>query len=87
MKKIFYICTKPIKNWDIFIPLGSKDITQSNISILLLHKEQDLENICVSRVWNLNGSKQDRGVRNTQENISYQDFLEQIFLHDLSVVI
>lgn len=87
MKKIFYICTKPIENWDIFTPITSGDTAQSPISLLLLHKEQNLENVSIAHVWNLNGSEQDKGSRNTQQSISYQDFLEQVFSHDLSVVI
>lgn len=87
MKKIFYICTKPIENWNIFTPLASGDTAQSHISVLLLHKEQNLENVYVAQVWNLSGSEQDKGNENTQNKISYQDFLEQVFSHDLSVVI
>jgi len=87
MKKIFYICTKPIENWSIFTPLASGDTAQSHISVLLLHKEQNLENVYVAQVWNLSGSEQDKGNENTQNKISYQDFLEQVFFHDLSVVI
>ena len=87
MKKIFYICTNPIENWDIFTPLTSEDPAHYHISLLLLHKEQKLENISVPQVWTLNGSTQDKSGRNTLKNISYQDFLEQVFSHDLSVVI
>ena len=86
MKKVFYICTKPIENWDIFAPSGSED-TQRHTSLLLLHQEQDLENVSVSHVWNLKENEQNIGNKNTQETISYQNFLEQIFSHDLSVVV
>ena len=86
MKKILYICTKPIDNWDVFAPILSED-TQPRISLLLLHQQQSLEKVSVSHVWNLQGSEEDRGSGKTQKTISYQDILEQIFSHDLSVVI
>jgi hypothetical protein len=87
MKKIFYICTKTIENWDIFTPLAHGDSAQSTMSLLLLHQEQHLENVYVSQVWYLNRDEQDRGGGNTQKKFSYQDFLEQVFSHDLAVVI
>ena len=69
----------------MFTPPESKDISQNNISVLLLHKKQDLEKIHVSQVWNL--SETDTISTDIPKNISYQDFLEQIFLHDLAIVI
>ncbi len=88
MKKIFYICTKHIENWDIFTPPDSIDITSHNISVLLLHREQDMKNVRVSQVCYLNLCEQDTGDRNTSaKNISYQEFLEQVFVHDLALVI
>jgi len=81
MKKILFICINHIENWEVFTPPKSQDISQSNISVLLVHKKQDLEKIHVSQVWNL-------GETDTiSQNISYQDFLEQVFLHDLAMVI
>jgi hypothetical protein len=81
MKKILFICINHIENWEVFTPPKSQDISQSNISVLLVHKKQDLEKIPVSQVWNL-------GETDTiSQNISYQDFLEQVFLHDLAMVI
>jgi hypothetical protein len=69
----------------VFTPPAVKDISQNNISVLLIHKKQDLEKIHVSQVWNL--SETDTIDMNIPKNISYQDFLEQIFLHDLAMVI
>ena len=81
MKKILFICINHIENWEVFTPPKSQDISQSNISVLLVHKKQDLEKIPVSQVWNL-------GETDTiSQNISYQDFLEQVFLHDLAMVV
>jgi hypothetical protein len=81
MKKILFICINHIENWEVFTPPKSQDLSQSNISVLLVHKKQDLEKIPVSQVWNL-------GETDTiSQNISYQDFLEQVFLHDLAMVI
>lgn len=88
MKKIFYICTKPIKNWDIFTPHESKSPTNNTkFSVLLLYEDQDLQNICASHVWNLNPKKSNVLDSMPIKSMSYQDFLEQIFLHDLSMVI
>ena len=85
MKKIFFICINHIENWDVFTPSESQDTSQNNISVLLLHKKQDLEKIHVSQVWNL--SETDTISTNIPKNISYQNFLEQVFLHDLAIVI
>ena len=83
MKKIFYICTKPIKHWEIFTPHETFKISPSDISVLLLNQEQDLQDIHASQIWKLSPSEEEVGT----QNISYQGFLEQIFLHDLSLVI
>ena len=69
----------------MYTPPESKDIPQNNISVLLLHNKQDLEKIHVSQVWNL--SETDTISMDIPKNISYQNFLEQVFLHDLAVVI
>ena len=69
----------------MYTPPESKDIPQNNISVLLLHKKQDLEKIHVSQVWNL--SETDTISMDVPKNISYQNFLEQVFLHDLAIVI
>ncbi len=87
MKKIFYICTKPIENWDVFAPFDNIPASQRQISILLLNKNQDLQNVHVSHVWKLNPSQEDLEGMNAIQSISYRDFLEQIFLHDLPMVI
>jgi hypothetical protein len=85
MKKIFFICIDHIENWDVFNPPDSKDISQNTMSLLLLHKKQDLKKSHFSQVWNL--SETDTISMNIPKNISYQDFLEQVFLHDLVMVI
>ena len=83
MKTIFYICTKPIKHWEIFTPPEPVNVSSSNISVLLLDQEQDLPNIHASQIWKLASTERDVST----QKISYQGFLEQIFLHDLSLVI
>ena len=83
MKTIFYICTKSIKHWKIFTPPENFNVASSDISVLLLNQEQDLSNIHASQIWKLNSSEGDVSIK----NISYQGFLEQVFLHDLSLVI
>ncbi len=85
MKKIFFICINYIENWDIFTSSEGQDTSQNTISVLLLHQKQDLEKIHVSQVWNL--GETDTMSTNILKNISYQDFLEQVFLHDLAIVI
>lgn len=87
MKNIFYICTKNIENWDIFTPPESRDTNLHNISVLLLHTEQDMHNARVSHVYYLNTSDHDTQSKITSKSITYQDFLEQVFVHDLAVVI
>lgn len=83
MKTIFYICTKPIKHWEIFTPTETVNVSSSDISVLLLDQEQDLPNIHASQIWKLASTERDLST----QKISYQGFLEQIFLHDLSLVI
>ena len=87
MKKILYICAKSIENCDIFAPPSSKDTSQNTISLVLLHKEQNLDNVSLSHVWKLTDSENDTGALNSSKTLSYQYFLEEIFSHDLSVVI
>ena len=81
MKKIFLICSNYIENLDVFVPSERNDTSQFNISVLLLHKKPNIEKIHFPHVWNLSETD------TISTNISYQDFLEQIFLHDLAVVI
>ena len=67
--------------------LQKETAIQNTISLLLLHQEQNLENIPVSQVCNLDMGEQPHDEVNTQKTISYQEMLEQVFSHDLSVVI
>ena len=69
----------------MFTPSESQDTSQNTISVLLLHQKQDLEKIHVSQVWNL--GETDTISMDVPKNISYQNFLEQVFLHDLAIVI
>ena len=69
----------------MFTPSESQDTSQNTISVLLLHQKQDLEKIHVSQVCNL--GETDTMSTNILKNISYQDFLEQVFLNDLAIVI
>lgn len=88
MKNIFYICTKPIDNWDFFTPIiENTGKSQSKISVLIIHEEQNLPNVHASHIWNLNQGKSNVLDASPIKGISYQKFLEQIFLHDLSMVI
>ncbi len=87
MKKILYICANPIENWDIFVPTTSENSSQNTISLVLLHHEQKLDHVAVSQVWNLSDSGNNAENLIPPKTISYQSFLEEIFSHDLSVVI
>lgn len=87
MKNIFYICTKPIRNWDVFIPPEHIEEAQAKISVLIINQDQELNNIHVSHVWTLNQDKSNVLGFSSIKNISSQHFLEQIFLNDLSMVI
>ena len=87
MKNIFYICTKPIENWEIFTPLENIPGSQNKISVLILHEDQDIQNIHASHVWKLDPDESNVLNASPIKNISYQNFLEQIFIHDLSIVI
>ena len=83
MKNIFYICTKPITQWDVFIPSEAR----ATISVLLLHQEQNIKKIPVSQIYSLDTSKQQAQDKDSSKSMTYQEMLEQVFIHDLAVVI
>ena len=87
MKKIFFICTNPIENLDFLAPLMGEDSVKNDISVLFLQKKHGLENAHVSQVWNLSQNTPGSEGEQNSRNISYQDFLEKVFSHDLPVVI
>jgi hypothetical protein len=92
MKKILYICPKNQYDWNVFIPQEvsspKKEHTEEiDISVLLLQNGIHLDQIPTSHISLLKteGGKKDSS--NSYESISYQDFLEKIFLADLALVI
>ncbi len=87
MKNIFYICTKRVKNWDIFTPPESRDTTVHSISVLFLHREQDIQNARVSQVYYLNVSEHETQDIIDSKSMTYQGLLEHVFVHDLAIVI
>ncbi len=87
MKKILYICTNPIENWEIFTPSAGENPSHSSISLVLLYQEQNLDNVSVSQVWHMNESERNTEGLNPQKTLSFQTLLEEVFSHDLSVVI
>lgn len=76
-----------MENWEFFTPFAHENTTHSTRSLLLLHQEQNLENVDVSHVWYLTKDEPNHGDENIHKKFSYQNFLEQVFSHDLAVVI
>lgn len=86
MKNILYICTKNQYDWDSFIPQKELSPTEKEISVLLLQDGLDLSNIPTSQVSALKTVGEEKDDTGTYTTISYQDFLEKIFLTDLALV-
>jgi len=87
MRNILYICTKSQYEWDSFIPKQEHSPLEMNMAVLLLQSGMELKNIPTSQVSLLEseGIKKDNSC--PYETISYQGFLEKIFLADLPLVI
>ena len=86
MKKVFYITTKKINDWDFLVPPNTKNPMQTDISILLLQDGVGQENLPSFPVYVLN-SGDEKGDSTVSNMMSYQEFLEQIFFNDLPLVI
>ena len=87
MRNILYICTKNQYDWNSFIPEPVPSLPEMDPSVLLLQNGLGLRHIPTSQVFVL-GSEGERGQDSRPyEPISYQEFLEKIFLVDLALVI
>ncbi len=87
MRNILYICTKNQYDWNTFIPEPDSSQSEMDLSVLLLQNGLSLPHIPTSQVFVL-GSEGERGEDSRPyEPISYQGFLEKIFLADLALVI
>jgi hypothetical protein len=86
MKKILYICTENQDDWETLIPHHASSPSEFDISVLLLQHAKDSKNIPVSQVYSLETGEEAPNNPGS-ESISYQDFLEKIFLSDLTLVL
>lgn len=87
MRNILYICTKNQYDWNSFIPEQVPSSSEMDLSVLLLQNGRGLHHIPTSRVFVLNTEGERRDDSRPYEPISYQGFLEKIFLADLALVI
>ena len=87
MRNILYICTKNQYDWDYFIPQQVSSSTEMEISVLLLQYEIGLCNIPISQVTVLENEGTEKNDSCQYGAISYQNFLEKVFLADLALVI
>lgn len=87
MRNILYICTKNQYDWDYFIPQQVPSSTEMVISVLLLQYEIGLCNIPISQVSILENEETEKNDSCQYGAISYQNFLEKVFLADLALVI
>jgi hypothetical protein len=86
MRNILYICTKNQYDWDILIPQQPSSPTEMDISVLLLQDAIGLSNIPISQPFALNTDGGEKDGFCKYVAISYQDFLDKIFLTDLALV-
>jgi hypothetical protein len=87
MRNILYICTKNQYDWKSFIPEPVPSLSETETSVLLLQNGLSLPHIPTSQVFVL-ALEGERGEDSRPyEPISYQGFLEKIFLADLALVI
>jgi hypothetical protein len=87
MKNILYICTKNQYDWDSIIPHQEGSSTTTDVSVLLLQDGIDPRTIPTSHLFRLKAEEKEINHADAQETVSYQDFLEKIFLMDLAVMI
>ena len=86
MKKVFYISAKPVNNWDFLIPPDAKNSSQMDISILLLEDGVGQENLLPFPVFVLNSRDENEDSKG-YKILSYQEFLERVFISDLPLVL
>lgn len=86
MRKILYICPKKHYDWDSLIPQQDPSSDKMDISILLLEEGIGLTDIPTTQVTALKGKGGEKVVPCPYEVISYQGFLEKVFLADLALV-
>ena len=84
MRNILYICTKDPQDWNALFPEQAPS-PEMDLSVLLIQHGLNLRPTQTSQVFVLN----DEGGEDSRpyESISYQNFLERIFLADLALVI
>jgi hypothetical protein len=87
MRNILYICTKNQYDWDSFIPRQVSSSTEMDISVLLPQYGIELDDIPISQVTVLENEGGEKNDSCKYGAISYQDFLEKIFIVDLVLVI
>jgi len=86
MRNILYVCTKSQYEWDSFIP-QEPSLSGMAIAVLLLQSGMGLKDIPTSQVSLLETEGIEKDNSCPYETISYQGFLEKIFLADLPLVI
>ncbi|GJL68998.1 MAG: hypothetical protein NPIRA06_16330 [Nitrospirales bacterium] len=87
MRNILYICTKNQYDWDVFIPEPVPSLSEKEVTVLLLKGGLSLPPIPTSQVFVLSREGERGDDSRPSEAISYQGFLEKIFLSDLALVI
>ena len=87
MRNILYICTKNQYDWNTFIPEMDSGDSKMDPSVLLLQNGLDLPHVPTSKVFVLHREGEREEDSRSYEPITYQGFLEKIFLADLALVI
>ncbi|WNM61161.1 hypothetical protein [Candidatus Nitrospira neomarina] len=87
MRNILYICTKNKYDWNTFIPETDSAVSEMDPTVLLLQNGLDLQHVPTSNVCVLCNEGEREEDSRSYEPISYQGFLEKIFLADLALVI
>ena len=87
MRNILYICTKDQYDWNTFIPEMGSPVSEMDPSVLILQNGLDLGHLPTSKIFVLRSKGESGEDSGSYEPISYQEFLEKIFLADLALVI
>ena len=87
MRNILYICTKNQYDWNTFIPETDSAVSEIDPTVLLLQNGLNLQHVPTANVCVLCNEGEGGEDSKSYEPISYQGFLEKIFLADLALVI
>lgn len=87
MKTILYICGKNQYDWDAVFPQKSLSPMEMATTVVLVQEGRNLKDVPTPHVYTLKSDGEVVNDASAAKMISYQDFLEKIFLSDLAVML